>query len=623
MGKLRSKKTAKGSTRKKANGARTKKKALAAAPQHAANEGNQRLLPGPGEVVIRMYRQGLGDCFLLAFGTGDAGPRYVLIDCGVHMRQRKGRQRMLQVMEHVAAATGNHLHVVVATHEHSDHLSGFVQKDSPFFRDALTIGQLWVAWTEKFGDPDADRLRKEKAAAREVIERAVEEARSKHNPGLDAFAEQLEGLMDFEVPPDGPLTESDRNAVVSAIRGFVGDSVERKARLAGFASEFTPDGIGLAAAGADKKPTSNELALGLLAAKAESVKYFVPGKTTPIADVQGVRAYVLGPPKDDAFLKKDSPSKVRGGHAHEYKETYLSASIELQVLSLAPALNRPNRDQRAADQQHPFAYDYRRELKETPPRASEVRGETPKQKEWGETPETKDTTSEFFHAHYFDSAQNWRSIESDWLAPAEQLALHLDSDTNNTTLTLAFELGEPGNGNVLLFAGDAQVGNWLSWREQSYTAHGTTVTVDDLLRRTLVYKVGHHGSHNATLKSYVRPKSKDDSEPYGLELMNDIVAMLPVDRDAADRPMPNPWRMPHSPLYRRLRAKSDRRVLRSDLSTRPFSRSAAKDLFPESTEWTAIPGKPTLSWRRSVEEFENGTEGPLYYDVRVPVGSEE
>ena len=32
-------------------------------------------------VRVRMYRQGLGDCFLLTFGEG-AAARHALIDCG-------------------------------------------------------------------------------------------------------------------------------------------------------------------------------------------------------------------------------------------------------------------------------------------------------------------------------------------------------------------------------------------------------------------------------------------------------------------------------------------------------------------------------------------------------------
>ncbi|TIM05499.1 hypothetical protein [Mesorhizobium sp.] len=41
------------------------------------------------------------------------------------------------------------------------------------------------------------------------------------------------------------------------------------------------------------------------------------------------------------------------------------------------------------------------------------------------------------------------------------LALDMNDATNNASLVLAFELGK--GGNVLLFAADAQRGNWLSW----------------------------------------------------------------------------------------------------------------------------------------------------------------
>src|SRR5205814_10221079 len=42
------------------------------------------LSPPASGVTVRMYRQGLGDCFLLAFPTGQAGQAfYTLIDCGV------------------------------------------------------------------------------------------------------------------------------------------------------------------------------------------------------------------------------------------------------------------------------------------------------------------------------------------------------------------------------------------------------------------------------------------------------------------------------------------------------------------------------------------------------------
>ena len=44
-----------------------------------------------------------------------------------------------------------------------------------------------------------------------------------------------------------------------------------------------------------------------------------------------------------------------------------------------------------------------------------------------------------------------------------EFALKIDNDVNNTSLALALELADK---RVLLFPGDAQVGNWLSWDRQ-------------------------------------------------------------------------------------------------------------------------------------------------------------
>jgi hypothetical protein len=53
---------------------------------------------------------------------------------------------------------------------------------------------------------------------------------------------------------------------------------------------------------------------------------------------------------------------------------------------------------------------------------------------------------------------------------------------------LAFELPD---GDLFLFAADAQVSNWLSWQELSWTVDGKVVTGPGFLRRTVFYKVGH------------------------------------------------------------------------------------------------------------------------------------
>jgi hypothetical protein len=82
---------------------------------------------------------------------------------------------------------------------------------------------------------------------------------------------------------------------------------------------------------------------------------------------------------------------------------------------------------------------------------------------------------------------------------------------------------ELNGGDVLLFAADAQVGNWLSWGDRKWTdQNGSQVTGPDLLHRTIFYKVGHHGSSNATAREC------------GIDLMKKLaIAVVPVDHEMA------------------------------------------------------------------------------------------
>src|SRR5262245_10781342 len=89
--------------------------------------------PGSPEsyrVRVRMYRQGLGDCFLVTFPREGKKPCQILIDCGALARDAPS---MTRIVEHIRDTVRDgeegkaHLDVVVATHEHKDHLSGFNQ----------------------------------------------------------------------------------------------------------------------------------------------------------------------------------------------------------------------------------------------------------------------------------------------------------------------------------------------------------------------------------------------------------------------------------------------------------------------------------------------------------------
>ncbi|MCZ2154355.1 MAG: MBL fold metallo-hydrolase, partial [Bryobacterales bacterium] len=122
---------------------------------------------GPG-VRIRMYRPGLGDCFLLSFGDGRA-VRHVLIDCGVLTGTSGGAARLRAIAEHIANTTASAhrkpggLAAIVATHEHWDHVAGFFHAEDIF--RATPPEQVWVAWTE---DPEQTIAREAKLDQRRM-----------------------------------------------------------------------------------------------------------------------------------------------------------------------------------------------------------------------------------------------------------------------------------------------------------------------------------------------------------------------------------------------------------------------------------------------------------------------
>jgi hypothetical protein len=70
-----------------------------------------------------------------------------------------------------------------------------------------------------------------------------------------------------------------------------------------------------------------------------------------------------------------------------------------------------------------------------------------------------------------------------------QIVTALDNQMNNTSLILHFKAGS----KTLLFPGDAQIENWKYALSQD--------NVKELFGAVDVYKVGHHGSLNATPKS--------------------------------------------------------------------------------------------------------------------------
>src|SRR5262249_27366162 len=107
---------------------------------------------GNWRVRIRMFRQGIGDSFLLTFRTG-AADAHILIDCGVLTGTKNAAQWTQAIARNVRAATGGQVNALVGTHPHWDHLSGFSDAKGEF--DQLATGEVWLSWAENPQDEAA------------------------------------------------------------------------------------------------------------------------------------------------------------------------------------------------------------------------------------------------------------------------------------------------------------------------------------------------------------------------------------------------------------------------------------------------------------------------------------
>lgn len=399
----------------------------------------RKIAPQNYRVRIRMYRHGLGDCFLLTFPKADGTQAHVLIDCGIVLGTSDPGVVMNQVAENIKTTTGRKVDVLVITHEHWDHLSGFDENQARKVFKAIEFGALWLAWTEEEGNALAGQLRQEREQKKKAARKAKEAAEKR---GLKKSAARMAEVL-----------------------GFFG------ARAAGDT-------------GAEEDSGGTAGALSFLKDRCRPTILQTGGKPALVPGVDGVRVYVLGPPQNRDALKKTNPSKGEGyglgGDTISLAEAFLAAF-------------EPH-DERA----QPFASSLRQPMKNV---ARQL-------------------------AAYAHKANHWRTIDDAWLAIGERLALQLDSATNNTSLVLAFEFEE--SKDVLLFVGDAQAGNWRSWDSHKWMVKDKggerrSVTAADLLQRTVFYKVGHHGSHNATLQEK------------GLDRMtsNRLAAVIPVDTKVA------------------------------------------------------------------------------------------
>jgi len=427
---------------------------------------------GPSGIRVRMYRVGFGDFFLLSLRT-PAGPKHILIDCGVHACDIK---TIHEAVTHMAAETGHNLSLAIMTHRHADHISGFAKCKDIFAQ--FNVEQVWMSWFEDPKDDDA----------------------FKFQSSLAMVAQQLKMAL--------------------AARGGPDDD-----ELHFMAENITGEALPLGAAASGDDGGSNGIALKVLHGGFKNpapVSYYKAGDapTLPkdLVDA-GLKAQILGPPHDLDLVKQ------------------MSGKNEQFLTENDPDVSKPI---------EPFDVSLRVRGDKYPPEAFQIYGR------------------KTIEQAVVDS-------QPDMLAAKARQA---DNTLNNQSLVVLFTF----NGKNLLFAGDAQWGNWENflYGGKIGTGHSTlTDTSRKILSSLNFYKVGHHGSTNATPKD-------------ALDAMREGVVAMVSTQPGCYGSTKSGTEVPRIPLLEAIEKKSDNQLARSDQIE---VKTEAGSVEPPSKDLGAL-GKP-------------------------------
>jgi hypothetical protein len=437
---------------------------------------------------VRMYRMGTGDCFALRFFAGETTVFRMLIDAGaLYGPQARLQPYVVDLKQYL----DDYADVLLVTHEHKDHVYAFEACEQLFTDGKFRVGEIWLAWTENDG-------------TRKVKEWKEKFGEKKKALGLAAKKlAQVTASARFKKQFAGSLHARQALAARQAFAGV----------LTSFADLHLS---------ADDQQVYKGGLLGMEVVKkkidADDVRYFKPGDVIrDLGQAEGLKIYVLGPPERYGDLKNGTgePGAAYDPNGSLQESEAFGAAI-LQ-------LHHQGSEQESLA---PFDEHY------IAPAGTAIQ-------------------------QAYQQA-DWRRIDFDWLYSAGSFALRLNSYTNNLSLAIAIELGPAGK--VLLFPGDAELGSWASWhripwpethpptpdaRDPKESKHLT----EDLLNRTVFYKVAHHLSHNGTARQQ------------GLEMMHhpDLAAMATLDYDFIQPGWAR--NMPNRPLVRELLARTKGRLM--------------------------------------------------------------
>jgi hypothetical protein len=359
---------------------------------------------------LRAYNVGFGDCLLLklTFDDADESTRCVLFDFGsTQLPDRAAANHMEGIANDIADQCGGKLAMVVATHRHADHISGFGDADTGPIIAGLQPEVVVQPWTE---DP---------ALATNAKEPAATGARGKHV----ALARTMANMQAFAA---GARAEGARLQNLAGFPKSVADKVA-------FLGETNLK---------NKAAVKRLMTMGV-----RKPVYAKFGDKLKVRDLlPGVTIDVLGPP-----TLKQAPAIAHQASTDADEFWHLAANWGRAVEAGSAAVD-----------------DLGPQLAPLFPNA--VIENVPQAAKW--------LVPQISRAYADDMLSILRTM---------------DGVLNNTSLILLLQIGD----TTLLFPGDAQIENWsyALFNAPNHTA------IRKRLAETNVYKVGHHGSLNATPKT--------------------------------------------------------------------------------------------------------------------------
>jgi hypothetical protein len=396
----------------------------------------------PSKLRIRAYQVGFGDCFLLTFFYPQAKKlsdkeRHVLMDFG-STGMTKGvssSEQMMKVAEDIMEQChkkSKKLHVVVATHRHKDHISGFATADGEGTGDIIASLEPDVViqpWTE---EPEAQDP----------------ELKAKGRKGATGAKSLVEGK---EVPAE---TQSLNALHIASLHDMHRISESMKAELKHLSDSKFRQHLEKSVAGqidflVNDNDLPNRSAVENLATMGKKNHYVSHGYPLNLSrQLPGVKVHVLGPPtleQHAEILKQRSTDK---------DEFWMLQAAAQKFWGLQAASGGLIQEF-AAGESRLF-------------------------------PDAKVFRNSPSHDRWF--IRQLRAMRGNQMLGLVRI---LDKAMNNTSLILLFEVG----GKKLLFPGDAQIENW------EYALKRDKKADLPLLKGVNLYKVGHHGSRNATPKT--------------------------------------------------------------------------------------------------------------------------